>query len=120
MPLNRTDGELIPGLGPDFEVMPTEIYASTDEFAQACEHAARKFKDAQAIETPLRFHVDDVLVQYYPRHRPSPLLVFIFCKKCKGGFDSDDGPRREAMPVERYVTYQYSVVHTDAVPAASA
>lgn len=104
MPLNRTEGEAIAGLGPDYEIMPTEIYARSDEFTQACSWAAEKFKDSQAIESPVRFYPDDVLVQYYPRHKPTPILVFIFCKKCKGDY------MREAMPVERFVTYKYDVL----------
>ena len=110
MPLNKTDGELIAEYGPRFEVMPVQMYADTEEFRQACEYAAKKFKDAGAISLPVKFYPDDVIAQYYPYKKPAPLLVFIFCKKCKGGFDSDQGPRREDMPVERYVTYEYSVI----------
>jgi hypothetical protein len=116
MPINRTEGEIIGNLGGDFEIMPVEIYAATDEFKQACEHAAAKFKDAGVIETPLRFHVDDVQAQYYPRAKPAPLLVFLFCKKCRGGHDSAEGPKREDMPIERFVTYQFSVIDTPHAP----
>ena len=117
MPLNRTYGELIGNLGPDFHVMPLELYARMPEFSQACEHAAKKFKDAGAIESPIKFSSDDVVAQYYPNQKPTPLLVFLFCKKCKGGHDSEDGPRREAMPIERFVTYEYAVVPTGDAPA---
>ena len=118
MPLNRTEGEIIGNLGGDFQVMPLEVYARTEEFAAACEHAKDKFKAAGAIESPVRFYPDDVTVQYYPRHKPAPKLVFLFCKKCKGGHDSADGPKREDMPVERFVAYEYSVLPT--MPGAHA
>ena len=112
MPINRTDGELIGNLGPDYQVMPVELYANSAEFTAACEHAAEKFRDAGAIESPIRFNVDDVIAQYYPNHKPAPLLVFLFCKKCKGGHDRGDGPRREDMPIERFVTYEYKIIES--------
>ena len=104
MPLDRAHGEVLEGLGADYQLVPVEAYASTPAFSEACSYAARKLKEAGAIERPLAFYADDVIAQYYPRHKPAPLLVFIFCKKCRGGQE------RSEMSVERFVWYQFSVV----------
>ena len=110
MPINRTHGELIDALGPDYAVMPTELYVNLPEFKEACDYAIEKFKDSQAVEWPIRFGPDDIVVQLYPNIKPAPLLVFIFCKRCRGGLGDAEGPKREAMSEERFVTYQFSVV----------
>ena len=110
MPIDRTNGELIDGLGPDYAIMPPELWQNMPEFQEACEFAKTKFKDAQVIERPVRFYPDDVIVQLYPNIKPAPLLVFIFCKSCLGGLDEIEGPKKGVAAVERYVTYQFSVV----------
>lgn len=110
MPINKTSGEYIEALGNEFRVMPTQLYANTEEFTAACDYAKEKFEAAQCLESPVRFGPDDVVAQFYYNIKPVPKLVFVFCKRCRGGLDAAEGPTREAHSVERYVTFEYSVI----------
>lgn len=72
-PLNRERGELIEGLGLDYEVVPLSKWADTPMWDEACRMARRVYRKANVREPS--FDENTVIVQeYHGLNR----LVFLF------------------------------------------
>lgn len=109
MPLDKTNGEPIPALGPH-QVVPVQDYSREPAFKQAMEWAKQKFKDAGA-RGHIEFGPDDVLAQVHSSPKPTadnpngrPLLVFLFRHMTRGGIID-----KTHMSEERYVHYAYQI-----------
>ena len=102
MPLDKTEGEPIPALGPHY-VVPVQDYSREPAFKQACEWAKQKFKDSGARHE-IEFGPDDVLAQVHPEAKPRPTLVFWFRCVTRGGILD-----KTHMSEERFVHYAYQI-----------
>jgi hypothetical protein len=78
--LNKEKGEFVPELGNLYRVVPNSKWQGSPLMADACEHAAEKFKDSGA-PPPIKFFEDNILVQEYPL---TDKLVFFFCYRVRG------------------------------------
>lgn len=81
MPLDKTKGEAVGDLGPDFIIAPLSKWMGTGLAEDAAKQAAVAFREAGAL-LPVAIAEDDVLVQEYPHlHK----VVFLFQRKIAGG-----------------------------------
>jgi hypothetical protein len=104
MPLNKSEGERIEGFENEpFHIEPVESYARTPAFEEAARYCAEQLAVSGA-ERPVRFYPDDVSIQRYHAHKPWPVVIFLFCKPCRGGLDRTD------MSVERISWYKFDEV----------
>ena len=108
MPLNRTEGEILPGIWPnpkDYRLVAVQEWAGRPEFKEAALFAADQLKLAGA-ERPVKFFPDDVIAQIYPKAGKPQRIAFIFCKPCRGGLQRDD-----VKAEERHSIYHFDIVH---------
>ena len=80
MALNKTEGEVVEGLGDAFRVVPNAKWRETKLFEEAANKAAQSFLDAGAL-WPITFDDGEVLAQEYPRDRR---LLLLFAKNVRG------------------------------------
>lgn len=112
MPLNKTEGEPIPSLGPHY-VVPVQDFSREPAFKEAMAWAKSKFKDAGARHE-IDFGPDDVLAQVHPETKPRPTLVFWFRHRTRGGIVN-----REEMDDERFVHYAFQIATVQHKPGSA-
>jgi len=80
MPLDKTKGETIEGLGEDYLIAPLSKWIDTPLVEMAAQHAAEAYIKAGAL-SPISFDEEDILIQEYYREAK---VAVVFQRRVRG------------------------------------